>query len=61
MFYGDLSTYAAEDLHSEIYEWHPHLQADKESMNKSEFIILLLEMMNKIDEKDILLAYRVFN
>lgn len=61
-FGGDLSNHMLQKIfHSEIYERHPHLQADKESMGKSEFIILLLEMMNKIDEKDILLAYRVFN
>lgn len=60
-FGGDLSNRMLQKIfHSEIYERHPHLQANKEAMGKSEFVILLLEMMNKIDEKDILLASRVF-
>ena len=48
-------------FHSEIYGRHPELQTDKDAMSKSEFIVLLLEMMNKVDEKDIVLASRVFN
>lgn len=61
-FGGDLSNAMLNKIfHSEIYERHPDLQVNKNVMSKSEFIILLLQTMNKVDEKDIVLASRVFN
>lgn len=60
-FAGDLSeAMLSKIFHSEIYERHPDLRAFEDSMSKSEFILLLLEMMNKVEEKDIVLASRVF-
>ena len=61
-FAGDLSeAMLSKIFHSEIYERHPDLRASKDSMSKSEFILLLLERMNKLAEKDIVLASRVFD
>ena len=61
-FAGDLSeAMLSKIFHSEIYERHPDLRASEDSMSKSEFILLLLEMMNKVEEKDIVLASRVFD
>jgi hypothetical protein len=61
-FGGDLSEAMLHKIfHSEIYNRHPNLRVSQDEMSASEFILLLLEMMNKVDEKDIVLASRVFD
>lgn len=39
----------------------PRLQLDSKQMTKSEFTVLVLRLMNKVQEKDILLASQIFD
>ena len=45
----------------DMYQRNPHLCADPEGMTKMEFILLVLEMMNKVEEKDLLLVSKIFD
>lgn len=60
-FSGDLSSNMLKRLFkAELFQDVPSLRRDQEEISKAEFVLLVLEMMNKVDEKDILLANRIF-
>lgn len=46
---------------NEFFDDKPNLQRNKSELSKSEFVLLLLRMMNKINEKDVILVSRVFD
>lgn len=60
-FSGDLSSKMLKSLFkAELFQDVPSLRRDQEEISKAEFVLLVLEMMNKVDEKDILLANKIF-
>lgn len=48
-------------LNADLLKRIPRLQSDSDSIRKSEFMLLLLKMMNKIQEKDLFFASHVFD
>jgi len=61
-FGGDLSDEKLKMIfHSDMYARNPSLRRSAGEMTKMEFIILVLEIMNKVNEKDILLASKIFD
>jgi len=61
-FAGDLSDNMLQKIfHNEFYIRHPSLQQQPSEMTKMEFIVLVLEMMNKIEEKDLMLVSKIFD
>lgn len=48
-------------LHSDFFNRIPNLRRDSKEIIKSEFVILLLNLMGKVDDKDILLASKIFD
>ncbi len=61
-FGGDLSDEKLKMIfHSDMYERNPSLRFKQDEMSKMEFIVLVLEMMNKVEEKDILLVSKIFD
>ena len=45
----------------ELFKKYPTLKADKEEINRTEFILLVLYMMDKINEKDIIVILKIFD
>jgi len=45
----------------ELFERVPNLKRKEDEMSKAEFTLLLLTMMNKVEEKDIMLAATIFD
>jgi hypothetical protein len=61
-FGGDLSDEKLKMIfHNDMYERNPSLRLKQDEMSKMEFIVLVLEMMNKVEEKDILLVGKIFD
>jgi hypothetical protein len=48
-------------LASDFFDRNPNLRQDEHSVTKSEFILLLLSMMNKINDKDVLIISKIFD
>jgi hypothetical protein len=48
-------------INSDILRKHKHLQQDSSQITKSEFALLVLRMMDKIQEKDIILVSQIFD
>lgn len=48
-------------LKNDFFTRIPSLRRDLTKLNKSEFVLLMLNMMNKVQEKDILLACQIFD
>jgi hypothetical protein len=48
-------------LKNDFFDRIPNLRKDDKQLVKSEFILLLLQMMNKVQDKDILLASQIFD
>jgi hypothetical protein len=48
-------------LASDFFERLPNLRQDENSVTRSEFILLLLSMMNKINDKDVLIISKIFD
>jgi len=46
---------------NELHEQYPSLTRVKGEMSKSEFVLLVIYMMNKVDDKDILLVGKLFD
>ena len=48
-------------LKNDFFERISHLKRSDKEIAKSEFVLLVLHMMNKVNEKDILLASKIFD
>lgn len=48
-------------LASDFFDRNPNLRQDENSVTKSEFILLLLSMMSKINDKDVLIISKIFD
>ena len=48
-------------LQSDFFNRIPNLRRDSKEIIKSEFVILLLNLMGKVDDKDILMASKIFD
>ena len=48
-------------LNSDLLRKIPHLQQDSKALTKSEFVVLVLRLMNKVQEKDVILASEIFD
>jgi hypothetical protein len=48
-------------LANDFFDRIPHLRQSDESVTKSEFILLLLSMMSKINDKDVLIVSKIFD
>jgi hypothetical protein len=48
-------------LNSQFFSHIPNLRKDEKAIVKSEFVLLLLHMMNKVHDKDIMLASKIFD
>ena len=48
-------------LKADLLKKIPHFQRDPKQITKSEFMVLLLRMMNKLQEKDVQFASQVFD
>ncbi len=48
-------------LENDFFKLIPNMRANKDCVSKCEFMLLLLEMMGKVDEKDLLLASSIFD
>ena len=48
-------------LKNDFFERIPNIRRSDKEIVKSEFVLLLLQMMNKVNEKDILLASKIFD
>ena len=48
-------------LHSTFFSKIPNLRRDPKEIIKSEFVILMLHIMGKVEDKDILLASKIFD
>lgn len=48
-------------LASDFFDRIPNLRQSEESLTKSEFILLLLSMMAKINDKDVLIVSKIFD
>jgi hypothetical protein len=46
---------------NELHELIPDLKRNPNEMSKGEFVMVILQMMNKVEEKDILLAAKIFD
>jgi voltage-gated potassium channel len=61
-FTGDLSPEMLEALfQNELYQILPGLRRNENEMSKCEFVLLMLQVMNKVEEKDIFLASKLFD
>jgi voltage-gated potassium channel len=61
-FTGDLSPEMLEALfQNELYQIVPDLRRNENEMSKCEFVLLMLQVMNKVEEKDIFLAAKLFD
>lgn len=61
-FGGQLSQQSLQKiLQHDLFEKIPNLQNDPESISRSEFIILVLSMMNKTYDKDLLIISGIFD
>jgi hypothetical protein len=47
-------------LYNDFFDRIPNLRQRKNEINKSEFVLLMLQMMKKVEDKDILLALQLF-
>jgi hypothetical protein len=60
-FCGDLSEEKLNAIfQSDMYARNPNLRSNPLEMSKMEFIVLILTLMNKVEEKDIILASKIF-
>lgn len=48
-------------LENDFFKLIPNMRANKSCVSKCEFMLLLLEMMGKVEEKDLLLASSIFD
>lgn len=48
-------------LHSDFFDRIPSLRKDKKQLVKSEFVLLMLQIMGKVQDKDIMLACQIFD
>jgi hypothetical protein len=48
-------------LQADLLKRIPRFQQDQKSLYKSEFMLLLLRLMNKVQEKDIIFASEIFD
>ena len=48
-------------LENDFFKLIPNMRANKDCVTKCEFMLLLLEMMGKVEEKDLLLASSIFD
>jgi hypothetical protein len=46
---------------AEIFQKYPTIKKNENEMSKAEFVILLLSMMDRINEKDLILACKLFD
>lgn len=61
-FGGQLSEDSLEKiLSNDLFERMPNLRSDAESVSRSEFILLVLSMMNKAYDKDLLFISSIFD
>ena len=47
-------------LESDFFERIPNLRQHKHAISKAEFILMVLGMMNKVNDKDIIIVAKVF-
>lgn len=50
-----------EILTNDFFERNPNLRQSDESITKAEFTLMLLSMMNKINDKDVLIVSKIFD
>ena len=50
-----------EILENDFFERNPNLRQNDESITKAEFLLMLLSMMNKINDKDVLIVSKIFD
>jgi voltage-gated potassium channel Kch len=61
-FSGDLSPDMLDTLfNNDLYQLVPDLKRTEDEMSKCEFVLLMLQVMGKVEEKDIFLAARLFD
>jgi hypothetical protein len=48
-------------LSADLFEDHPLLRLNSDRLARSEFVLLVLTMMNKVEEKDIILVSEIFS
>ena len=61
-FGGELSEDTLQHiLTDDFFDRVPNLRKDKESISKSEFILLVLGMMNKLYDKDVIIVSKIFD
>lgn len=48
-------------LHNKFFDRIPNLRKDDKQLVKSEFVLLLLQMMDKVQDKDVILASQIFD
>lgn len=48
-------------LHSDFFDRIPNLRKDNKQLVKSEFVLLMLQIMGKVQDKDIMLASQIFD
>ena len=48
-------------LSGDLFEKYPKLKLNKNKICKSEFVLLILHMMDKINEKDIIIIQQLFD
>jgi hypothetical protein len=46
---------------AEIFRKYPTIKRNEDELSKAEFVILLLSMMNRLNEKDLILACKLFD
>jgi hypothetical protein len=60
-FSGELSSNKLEMIFdSDFYKLMPDLKKSNSEMTKCEFVLLVLNLMNKVEEKDIFLVSKLF-
>lgn len=61
-FSGDLSPQLLTAIFdSELYRLIPELKRSPDQLDRAEFVLLVLQLMNKVEEKDIFLATKLFD
>jgi hypothetical protein len=48
-------------LSGDFFEKYPKLKLNKNKISRSEFVLLILHMMDKINEKDVIIVQQLFN
>jgi hypothetical protein len=61
-FSEDLSEETLKNImYADLFKKIQHLQRDKKEITKAEFCVLMLSIMDKIEEKDIMLVSKIFD